>query len=153
MKILVMSDSHNYTKSMLKAVELETPDTIVHLGDYDRDCAKLKLEHPEIEFCTVRGNGDYLSSGKDSDEFVVGGKRFFITHGHLFGVKKDLTPLISYANDNKYDVLLFGHTHIPHYSVSGDMAIVNPGSIGAAGNAYAVLELKNGAITCELKSV
>ena len=151
MKILVMSDSHGSKNNMLSAISLESPDWIFHLGDNDRDCGDITTLYPDIPLRTVRGNCDRLSPGIDVDEFELEGKRFLMTHGHLYGVKSGKARIISVAKEKGVDVLLFGHTHIPHYSVLDNLTIINPGSINSGAKYYAVLEIKNGALSCELK--
>jgi len=148
-----MSDSHGNKDNMLKAVALESPEMILHLGDNDRDCTAVECEYPEIPLRGVRGNCDWSSAGLDTDEFTLDGKRFFMTHGNLFSVKSGLARIIKTATGRGADVLLFGHTHIPHYSVSGSLSVINPGSIGMGAKTYAVLDLKNGVVSCELKSI
>jgi len=138
---------------MLTAVELENPDWILHIGDNDRDCGDIELMYPDIPLRSVRGNCDRLSPGLDIDEFVLEGKRFFMTHGHLYGVKSGKAKIVQTAIERGADILLFGHTHVPFYSVTGELTIVNPGSIGSDGKNYAVLDIKNGAVTCELKNL
>jgi len=138
---------------MLKAVELESPELILHLGDYDRDCGAVELAYPEIPLRSVRGNCDRSSANLNVDEFTFGGKRFYMTHGHLFGVKTSLASIVDTAASKCADVLLFGHTHEPHYSVYDGISVINPGSIGAGTRSYAILELKDGAVTCEIKRV
>ena len=152
MKILVISDSHGNSASILNAISRESPDMVLHLGDYDRDCSIIGWDNPRIQVRSVRGNCDRSSSGPDTDEFTLGGKRFFMTHGHLNSVKTGLSSLIRSAESRGADVLLYGHTHVPHYSVKNDIAIINPGSIGMGGKTYAVLEFKNGAVTCEIRN-
>ena len=153
LKILVLSDSHGSRNRMLDAVALESPDWIMHLGDNDRDCDDIELVYPDIPLRSVRGNCDYMSAGLDMDEFLLEGKRFFMTHGHLFGVKIGKTKVINAAVDRDADILLFGHTHRPYYSVKDNLFIVNPGSIGNDEKSYAVLEIKNGAVSCELMNL
>ena len=148
-----MSDSHGNKDAMLKAVGLELPELILHLGDHDRDCGVIEWEFPEIPFRTVKGNCDRSSAGLDIDEFTLGGKRFFMTHGHLYGVKTGFSSIINSAACRGADVLLFGHTHIAHYSVLENITIINPGSIGMSGKTYAVIELGNSDVTCEIKWV
>jgi len=148
-----MSDSHGNKTNMLKAAALELPGLILHLGDYDKDCGAVEWEYPEIPLRCVRGNCDRSSSNLDSDEFTLGGKRFFMTHGHLYGVKTGYSSVINSAACRGADVLLFGHTHVPHYSVYESIAIINPGSIGMGMKTYAILEFKNGEISCEIKRV
>ena len=153
MRILVMSDSHGNKSAMTKAVAIESPELILHLGDHDRDCLAIEQEYPEIPLRSVRGNCDRSSYGSDTEEFTLGGKLFFMTHGNKYGVKLGYSSIINTACIRGADVLLFGHTHIPHYSVVENITIVNPGSIGMGGKTYAVLKLKNGAVTCEFNKV
>ena len=153
MRILVMADSHGNKNAIIKAVALESPELIIHLGDHDKDCSVIKLEYPEIPVRSVKGNCDLLSHGPDTDEFTLSGKLFFITHGNLYGVKTGFSSIINSACVRCADVLLFGHTHPPYYSVTENLAIINPGSIGMGRKTYAVLDLKNGGLTCEHKKV
>jgi len=153
LKITVFSDSHRYKQAMFDAVNLESPDVILHLGDNDRDCSALALEFPQIPIRSVKGNCDSFSTGKDVDQFMLGGKLFFITHGHLHGVKSGLASITKAAIEQEADILLFGHTHIPHKSVLENLIIINPGSIGILEKTYAVLETRNGVISCEIKSI
>jgi hypothetical protein len=94
-----------------------------------------------------------MSAGLDMDEFMLEGKRFFMTHGHFFGVKTGKSRIINTAVSRGADVLLFGHTHRAHYSTRENLIIVNPGSIGSDEKTYAVLEIKNGAVSCELMNL
>ena len=153
MKILVMSDSHGNKKAILRAVETELPSLILHLGDHDADCADLAGSFPEIPVRCVRGNCDIMSRGADTSEFTFGGKKFFMTHGHLYGVKRGLYPIINSASKSGVDILLFGHTHIPHCETDGTLSIVNPGSVSTGEKTYAVLEITDGAVECVIKKI
>jgi len=148
-----MSDSHGNKDAVLKAAARESPELILHLGDHDRDCSVIELKHPEIPVRSVRGNCDRFSYGLDTDEFTLGGKRFFMTHGNLYRVKSGISSLLDNARAKGVDVLMFGHTHDPFYSVIGNISVINPGSIGMGGKTYAILELENGNITCEFIKV
>ena len=151
MKILVMSDSHGRVNNMLRAIELEAPDVILHLGDNIGDCADIASLHPEILLRAVRGNCDRSSQGLDVDEFVLESKRFVMTHGHLFNVKLGRADIKRSAASRGADILLFGHTHTPHQSYADEMLILNPGSIGVGTENYATLEIRSGAVSYELK--
>jgi len=149
MKFLVLSDSHGSINNMLDAVDLESPDVILHLGDNIADCADLVRMFPEITLRAVRGNCDRGYQGLDIDEFVLENKRFVMTHGHLFSVKMGRDSLKRAGTQRNADILLFGHTHTQHYSVLNEMIILNPGSIGS--KEYATLEIKDGVVVHELK--
>ena len=56
MKWLVFSDSHGKLDYMRKAVELEKPERILHLGDVSRDAERLQTMFPTIPVEMVRGN-------------------------------------------------------------------------------------------------
>jgi len=152
MKILVMSDSHGSKNNMLDAIDKETPGYILHLGDYERDCTAIDAMYPEIPLRKVRGNCDRGYPGLDMDEFVLCEKRFFMTHGHLHGVKMGRDKIKKAALDRNADILLFGHTHTQHYSLFEKITIINPGSICSDNKNYAILEIKNGEVLYELKS-
>jgi len=136
---------------MIDIIALENPDQVLHLGDNDRDCFCIESTYPHIPLRLVRGNCDLFSSNPDIDRFTLCEKQFIMTHGHLHGVKSGLRKVIDAAQREQADVLLFGHTHIPHYSIEDGLTVVNPGSILYGNASYAVLEIKNGAVSCELK--
>ena len=153
MRILVMSDSHGSKKNMFDAIEIESPDVILFLGDNIRDCYDIEALHPEIMLRSVKGNCDQGFPGIEIDEFVLEGKMFLMTHGHLFGVKLGKTRILDASTMRGVDILLFGHTHIPYHAEKDGLVAVNPGSIGAGGKYYAILEIKNGVVECELKTL
>ena len=152
MRVLVVSDSHGSKKNIFDAIEIESPDVILHLGDNIRDCYDIEAMYPEITLRSIKGNCDQGYSGLDMDEFILEGKRIFMTHGHLFSVKIGKTRIMDTATVRGVDILLFGHTHIPYHSEKDRLIAINPGSIGT-GKSYAVLEIKNSIVECELKSL
>lgn len=153
MKILVLSDSHGARDAMCRAVSLELPELILHLGDNIRDCKVFQTNYPDIPYRSVRGNCDPGFNGLDRDEFVLEGKRFFMTHGHLYGVKMGKGSIISAAKEREADVLLFGHTHVQYYSIDDGFTVINPGSIGDSKMSYAVVMLDGNDVLCELKQI
>jgi len=148
MKILVMSDSHGDINSCLAAVRKENPELILHLGDHDTDALAIAKAFPKIPVKSVKGNCDPASAGEVQLDFKLLGKKFIMTHGHVYGVKSGLESILHMALENNTDVLLFGHTHIAFYEVWDKAVIVNPGSV--MDKKYAVLEIKNGEVICEL---
>ena len=150
MKLIVLSDSHGDKTSLVEAVRAQNPDMILHLGDYTRDCRALEKAFPDIILRAVRGNGDLGAFEADSDEFVVDGKRIFMTHGHLFHVKTGLYALVNNGMLRGADIVLFGHTHLPYKADHDGMLVVNPGSVGMGRKTYAVLRLEHGAVDCQI---
>ncbi len=152
MKITVFSDSHGETEGMALAVEAEKPDAIVHLGDHDRDC-RVFSRFP-IPLYSVKGNCDLGSQQLAAMDIKFGGKRVFITHGHLYHVKESYDYIINAAMLMEADAVLFGHTHIPYYEERNGLYIINPGSAGmGAYRGYGVLTVENGNIRYERKKI
>ncbi|MBU5436415.1 metallophosphoesterase [Tissierella sp. MSJ-40] len=129
MKIIVVSDTHGYVKEFLEKVEeIGIPDMIFHLGDYADDGIKISKELG-VEVLIVKGNGDYNVSKFNEDELVeIEGKKFFLTHGHRYNVRYNISSLYYKGKEVGADVVLFGHTHIPIVEKEDDITIINPGS-------------------------
>lgn len=152
MKILVFADSHGQTTEMIEVVKDEKPDMIIHAGDFMRDAEELRRYFKDIELHAVSGNCDF-SSGSDTDDiFNVFDKKFYLTHGHIQHVKKGYTEILLAANERQANIVIFGHTHIPLYDTSGNMILINPGSITMGGKTYGVIDINNGYFNYVCKS-
>lgn len=130
MKIVVVSDTHGRIDEFVnKLNSMEKPQFIIHLGDYTEDGEKIRVI-ANVDTIIVKGNGDYLNSTcKEEEVLDIGGKRFFITHGHKYGVKYGLTNLMYRGEEVGADIILFGHTHVPLIVKESDIMIMNPGSV------------------------
>lgn len=148
MKILVISDTHGYIGDAVEAIENEKCDYCIHLGDMAGDCEELELIFPRQKFIFVKGNNDFfLKSSQFPDEriFELGGKRFFVCHGHKYHVKSGLSLLKSKAVQNSADIILYGHTHRA-YLETEPIVVMNPGSAGS----YGIITIENGEISAGL---
>lgn len=146
MKLLIASDIHGssyYCKRLMQAVETETPDKILLLGDLlyhgprndlPRDYAPKEvigmLSGLNGRVLCVRGNCE-----SEVDQMVlpfpilaeyawlyIDGISVFATHGHH----------ISPENPPRFDepfVLLGGHTHVAGIKSCGGFIYANPGSV------------------------
>ena len=142
MKLLILSDTHRSLGFAYDAIEKEHPDAVVHLGACQ-----------EPDFYYVPGNCDYAPAVPQSLTLELDGVRIFVTHGHLYGVKRDLTALAGAAKDAGARLALFGHTHIQHLEERGGITLLNPGTAGRFGHSgYAVVEIKDGAFSCRLET-
>lgn len=123
LKILIISDSHGedwWTEI------LNNYDFTIHAGDH---LLGSKIED-YVDFY-VDGNNDW--GHKHFNEFKILNTNFLLIHGdeqNLRGnnetnIISKLTPLI---NAKKYDIIIFGHTHIPFASKVNKTIILNPGS-------------------------
>lgn len=147
MNILVISDSHGKRDRIKEVIDrqIRHPDALIFLGDGLSD----------VDFCDttgialfkVRGNCDSvflndMTNAPDEQIINLDGIRIMMTHGHNYGVKSTLTPIISTAVRNNVDILLFGHTHegfemtlTPEndlgIKLDKPLYIMNPGSLGS----------------------
>jgi putative phosphoesterase len=146
MNILVLSDSHSRRSMIEEAIarQIKKPDAIIFLGDGLRDIVSADIG--DIPVYSVAGNCDAGSVFFDSNtpteqNLIIGDKRIFFTHGHKYGVKSTLSPLLSEGVKRGADIILFGHTHMPFervltpdndHGIKTDKSvyIMNPGSIG-----------------------
>lgn len=147
MKILVLSDSHGNVDNMAQAVEQEQPQLIVHLGDCWRDGEHLRDRFPSIPMEQVPGNCDYRSFEQAERLLFIEDARILICHGHTLGVKQSLLRAGYKAEEERLDLLLFGHTHRPMVDKRGRTLFVNPGSIGDYFHPfYAVVTVEQGKV-------
>ncbi len=157
MKILVVSDSHGNYLSFKRAVEKETDcQALIFLGDGERDF-DIVTRNMTISTYRVRGNNDWDSSTALSAAVDIGNHRFFLTHGHRYGVNRELGLLTYTARQNNCQCALFGHTHCRHYSFENGVHLFNPGSISLPrdgnGCSYGIITDEGGKLDFYYKNV
>lgn len=150
MKILVLSDSHSSLRFMRGCMERIKPDVMIHLGDHYDDGQVMAEEFPSITVYQVPGNCDKYRCPADCPEIiqpVIGGVRFYLTHGHRHHVKLSRWGLILEARMAGAAAVLYGHTHEPdcHREDSG-LWVMNPGSCGYSGGKAGIIEIERGTI-------
>ena len=124
MRILVLSDSHGCVDPMQQCVELVQPQAILHLGDCARDADRLGRLYPRIPLLGVPGNCDYAPTVPQMLTLEFDGVRIFATHGHLFGVKRELTALADAARERGAQIgLRFRACILAHICVSFSIQI------------------------------
>jgi len=143
-KIIIFSDSHRSVEPMKTAVTLEKPDVIIHLGDIEGDASELSRAYPEILMYNVSGNCDFIPFAPRRIITDIGGVRFFMTHGHEYGVKFGYEKAVNTAMTAGAEVLLFGHTHNEVFFEAGGLTVINPGSVGNCRNPYGVMTVGDG---------
>jgi uncharacterized protein len=158
MLIGVMSDTHNNTENLLKALEIfrrSGVKTLFHLGDITRPETAALLEGFRV-IHTV-GNGDTLSgeirktllelNPENYSGMVftgeIDGERFAATHGHLPGRVEEL------VRSAQYRFVLHGHSHRRKDEKQPGARIINPGALGGMHpqeRSIAVIDLTEGRV-------
>ena len=129
MKILVFSDSHRSLSGMCQAVAAHDPDQIIHLGDMLYDAQSLSRMYPKLPVCMVPGNCDGWTDEPLKRLITLAGRQILLSHGHVWGVKRNYDAAIADARACGADILLFGHTHTAVCQRLEDgLWMLNPGS-------------------------
>lgn len=103
-------------------------ECIIHLGDHYRDIIKVNNKFNNLIYY-VPGNNDYLGNGSSDKIIELNGKKIFITHGHRYSISYGLMTLYYKAEEEKADIVLYGHTHRYGIDYEGDIFFLNPGSV------------------------
>lgn len=152
MKILIITDSHGNTNKIYDIISQESPNIIIWTGDYSWDGEECSFAFPDIKFYIVRGNCDIFDRKfNDNEIFDIDGIKIFITHGHLYNVKKEMYTLEAIAEKYDVDAVCFGHTHIPYYEEKNGIKYFNPGAL--KDNRYGVLLIENKELIFSYKEI
>ncbi len=124
--VIVMSDSHGDRQIVeeIKEKYWEQAAAIFHNGD-----SELETTDPIWKgIRVVRGNCDW---GNFPDDVIatVDGVCIAQTHGHLQGINYGWSRLDYWAEEEKADICLYGHLHVPAVELRGGILFLNPGSI------------------------
>lgn len=139
-KVLVVSDIHDNLETLTKLKSLvvrENYDLTIFLGDFTSPFTLRELLNFTPKLFGVFGNNDgdktLLKSlapqlADQPLEEVLDGWRVFIMHGFK---DQKLTEKIVYSLcvSGFYDIILYGHTHVPRTDTIGKCLIVNPGTL------------------------
>lgn len=142
MKILVISDSHSNLEKLIEIFELENPHVVICAGDCAQDYEELSFVKESAHYYIVRGNCDvYNDNFLDILKFSLKDFNFYLTHGHLQSVKRNLLKLKYETQNSDTNIVIFGHTHIQHYEKDSGIFYFNPGfsKIGE----YGLIEIEN----------
>ncbi len=142
MLIGVMSDSHDYLPGIKRAVEVftsEKTDFVIHCGDFISPFTAKFFKGLNCPLSGVYGNNDgdkYALREKFSflkaeihgqpHVFTVEGRKLMVLHGFR---SPETTRDIAYglAKTEKYDVVLYGHTHSFDAGKVNKTLVLNPG--------------------------
>lgn len=147
LKILVFSDSHRSRGGMLDAIEAQSPDLVIHLGDLQEDAEEIGYAYPKLPLISVPGNCDGWTMEPTIRLVTIERHKLLLSHGHLWQVKQGHTRAMLEAHKAGADILLFGHTHVAYCEQVDGIWVMNP---GAARKSYGTILLDAGKIECSL---
>ncbi|MEI3605202.1 metallophosphoesterase [Pseudogracilibacillus sp. SE30717A] len=133
MKIIIIADTHlPSNKRGLPDVLIRAckqADLIIHAGDWN----ELEVFEELSLYAKVVGVYGNVDSTEVKQVFPqreiieAGGYRIGVTHGH--GTKKTTEKRALEAfEEEKVDIIIFGHSHIPMIRYVGNVLLINPGS-------------------------
>ena len=129
MRILIVSDTHGKHRNLDRALEAAGKiDMFIHLGDVEggEDYIDAVVD---CEKHIVAGNNDFFSDLPREEEFYIGSKKAFITHGHNYYVSMTKERIREEGKARQADIVMFGHTHQPYLEEKDGITVINPGSL------------------------
>ena len=142
---------------------LKPEDIVLHAGDWTSGTT-LKLLQQKAKVFGVWGNMDDGAVRKELPEKTIvelQGFKIGITHG--FGAPEEMVDKVrskflekveNPEQSRRVDMILFGHTHVPHREEKEGILFFNPGSLAFNSDrrelTYAILEIKNGELAPRL---
>jgi len=150
-RILVCSDSHGRADLLALAYDQQPKaDVLVFLGDGLDDTGILRYSGKEHYL--VKGNCDGPGwDYPDVQELALAGKKIFCTHGHRFHVKYSLDEVLrnvkAHGKEQGFDLVLYGHTHVPRLNYEDGVLLFNPGSLH--NGEYGFVDITPAGIFCQ----
>ena len=140
MKIGMMSDTHDRLEAVEKAVKLfnsERVEHVLHAGDLVSPFVAPKFKELKAKLIGVFGNNDgdhellrkRFSENKRLElrgnfaEITANGLKVALLHGG------DVELLEALINQESFDVVVHGHTHVHEIRRKGKTLVVNPGEV------------------------
>ena len=128
MLIAVVSDTHRSPKHNITVLDMiKDADVLLHLGDNVEDAEELEKSF-DGETYIVAGNCDYSRKYPKDRIIEICGKKIFMTHGDLYGVKGGYNNIYYKGQELGAHIVLFGHSHMKMILRENDMLMMNPGS-------------------------
>ncbi|MBI5074225.1 MAG: metallophosphoesterase [Nitrospirae bacterium] len=134
MLIGIVSDTHDNMPAIRRAVGILTErnvEHVIHGGDFCSPFTFRALKHLTCGFTGIYGNNDgervLLQKLSNSRIFTqpyildLAGKKIVIMHEHHV--------VDALAESGHFDLIVYGHTHVPDIRKQGKTLIVNPGEL------------------------
>ena len=141
MKIIAFSDSHGDHMPMVSALKKHrNTDVVVFCGDGHRDISEVQKQFSDKMYLCVKGNCDWCCDFANLQTINLCNKKILITHGHIQRVKESLIQLTYLGQQEKANIVIYGHTHQQLTVLENNMILINPGSVGYA-EQYTTIEI------------
>lgn len=154
MKIAIISDVHGnmaYLETAKKIINEEEIKVVLCCGDIQTEEVFAELNSWEGNIYLALGNADHALKDKlakgiiypekmevfsDFGVINIGGTKIAFCHYDFFARKL--------AENGKYDIVFYGHTHTPWEEKIGKTKLINPGEITAqfGKSSFAIYDLK-----------
>ena len=126
LRIGIIADTHGVVHPGLHEL-FGRMDHIIHAGDVGGADVLRELE-ALAPVTYVDGNNDN-ASGEDVVRFTIDGLRILLTH-ILPRPQKPAARVIRSLWEQPADLVIFGHSHLPHHEVVNGVTYFNPASAG-----------------------
>lgn len=138
MKALIISDNHGDQQILEQVTQSwqDRVDLMIHCGDSEMAPTLPVMQRFDV---AVQGNNDWGLEYLLEQTVVKDKRRIYTTHGHRYQVNSTLTPLMLKGQEQRADMVCYGHTHQLAVTVEDGMLMINPGSISLPRGQYAGL--------------
>lgn len=127
LRIIIASDNHGHHELLKSIMEYEKKIgekegkslLFLHAGD-----SSAKYEDELEGWLSVKGNMDFCEFLPFYRIIPLGMHKIFLTHGHLYSN----ASILNIMEENKCDICITGHTHVPFIQNKNGMYFINPGS-------------------------
>jgi len=145
MRIGVVGDIHGNLTGLKEALrEMKKIDLLLFTGDGVREIREISNELA-VSITGVKGNCDFVSNYPEKQFFQIEQYKIFLTHGHLYEVKQGLTRIRLAAQEERVNLIIFGHTHERLIDFEKGVNLFNPGALSRErayqGSSYGMIEI------------
>ncbi len=153
MKIGIIADTHDNLPQIRKAMEIfnrEKVELVLHAGDFVSPFTFLEFKNLKCPLKGVFGNNDgdklYLQEKfKGIGELYPESYLTILNHKNIIMLHQE-ELIDALAESQKYEVIIYGHTHRTDLRKVGKTVIINPGECGgwlSGKSTIALLNLTN----------
>jgi uncharacterized protein len=132
MLIGIVADTHDNMTSLKRAVEyfnVRDVQHVIHAGDFTSPFTFRALKELRSGFTGIFGNndGDRLLLQKQSGGRIYNQPHLFDLDERKIMVMHEHHIIEALADSGHYDLVIYGHTHLPEIRTVNETLIINPG--------------------------